>query len=248
MTIRLSIIIRTFNRLEYLVRTILSIDKKSGMNKNFYEIIVVDQGSTDGTREWLRSLVDNRYYPVRPLFLDENCGDGLGMAAGVELAKGEFIAQHDDDLEIHSSAYYRKLVHLYEFLEKENKICALGGSHRQGIRDESAPFRIAKKRNPLNKMGVPFEGGEVTLISTAWVTASFIFRRNFAEERFGKGMCNAFCGAWFDKGYENFICEDSKFWHMDSTDLGGEYIQKQYDKFPHYDYIFRHYRNFIKRK
>ena len=245
---RLSIVIRTYNRLEYLVRTILSIYKKSGLNDNFYEIIVVDQGSTDGTREWLKSIKNNGYYPVRPVFTEENVGDGRGMQIGIEVAKGEFISQHDDDIEIYSPAYYRKLVHLYEFIENNHNICALGGSHKQGINIDSAPFRFAKERDSMNKVVVLFEGG-VNLVSTAWCTASFIFRKKFTEEvKFGKGMCNSFCGEWFDKGYENFICEETKFWHIDSTDKGGEYVQKQHDKFPSYEYVFRHYKNFVKEK
>ena len=245
---KLSIIIRTFNRLEYLVRTIISIDKNSGLNKNLYEIIVVDQGSTDGTREWLNSIKNNGYYPVRPIFMESNVGDGLGMQAGIEYAKGEFIAQQDDDAEILSSSYYNKLICLYENLEEFGniKVCALGGSHKQGVNINSAPFRFAEEKH--RKRTVSFFEDGIELISTAWCTASFIFRRKFTEElEFGKGMCNQFCGHFFDEGYENFVCKNLKFWHIDSG-ITGAHVQRQYDKFPNYDYVLRHYKNFVKRK
>lgn len=250
---RLSIIIRTLNRLEYLVRTIISIDKKSGMNKNSYEIILVDQGSEDGTVEWIKSIIANRYYPVKAVFLGKNVGDGLGMAEGIRLVSedSEFIAQHDDDIEISSGAYYRKLIFTYQFLEENGfNICALGGSHRQGINLSSAPFRFAVKRFKqlsLPEKNIP-EVGSISLVNTAWCTASFIFRKKFLEIPFGKGMCNSFCGEWFDRGYRNFICANLKFWHIDSSDSGGEFVQKQHDKFPNYEYVFKHYRNFVRKK
>jgi len=242
---RLSIIIRTWNRLEYTIRTIVSISEKSGLNRNSYEIICVDQGSTDGTSEWLRSVVDDGYYPIRPLLFSKNVGDGLGMAAGIKIARGDFVAQHDNDILLSTGAYYRKMIEIYESLEKDFKLCALGGIHKQGITEDSAPFRFARNRDPEINFWRIIEEKKIDFVQTAWCTGSFIFRKSFAELQFNKGMCNSFCGEWFDRGYENILCKNLKFWHIDSTSKGGEYVTKQAKKFPNYSYIKRHYKNFI---
>ncbi len=250
---KLSIIIRCMNRLEYTIRTIVSIAEKSGLERDLYEIICVDQNSSDGTKEWLRSVVEDGYYPIRPLFLRENIGDGLGMQAGISIAGGEFIAQHDSDIEIVTKDYYQKLISLYETLEADGEnICALSGSHVQGFSTDSAPFRFGQKRFPQKfiqeayryRHGM-FDSGIAMLYYSAWVTASFIFRRRFTEIEFDKRMCNSWCGTWWDKGYVNFVCSDLKFWHIDSAEEG-HLVQKQADKFPSYSYINIHYRNFIK--
>jgi len=112
---KLSIVMRTFNRLEYTIRSIVSIDENSGLNKDEYEIICVDQGSNDGTREWLLSSVREGYYPLHPVFLSENVGDGRGMQEGINVARGEFLAQNDNDLELVSEDYYRNLINIYEY-------------------------------------------------------------------------------------------------------------------------------------
>ena len=239
----LSIVIRCLDRLEYTVRTIVSIGENSGLNRSDYEIICVDQGSTDGTIDWLLSINRDNYYPVVPIFLEDNIGDGRGMQIGIESARGEFIAQHDSDIELVTPNYYQRLISIYKSLEEnDHQICALGGSHKQGINENSAPFKFAKKRDPLNKFNFLTE--RVNLISTAWCTASFIFKNKFTEVKFDKRACNAWCGEWFDRGYENFVCEEIKFYHIDSAETGAE-VQKQYDKFPNYEYIFSHYKNFI---
>ena len=245
---------RTFNRLEYTIRSIVSIAGNGGINPNFYEIIVVDMGSADGTREWLTSAAFDGFYPIVPVFLDENVGDGLGMEAGIEYATGDFIAQHDSDCQLTTPGYYHKLICIYEQLEKFGlKVCAVGGSHRQGINRLSAPMNFGKERYPQGfdtfpiTFTFPHRKKDLRLFYSAWITAAFVFRRKFTEVKFGKGMCNSWCGEWWDRGYDNFLCEDIKFWHIDSGATGA-HVQKQYDKFPNYKYLFRHYSNFIKKK
>jgi len=249
---------RCWNRLEYTVRSIISISELSGLDRSEYEILCVDQNSTDGTREWLKHAYSEGYYSVVPVLLEENVGDGLGMNYGIKVAEGEFICQHDSDCELVTPNYYKHLIDLYEALEKEgHKICALGGSHKQGLEIDSAPFRFGRQRygdrNFIHLSGKEVNKGSDVYLFTriymaAWVTASFIFRKKFGEElEFGKGMCNSWCGHFWDLGYTNFICESIKFYHIDSGETGA-HIQKQYDKFPSYSYIFRHYRNFIKKQ
>jgi len=241
----LSIIIRTWNRLEYTIRTIVSISEHCGLPKDRYEIICVDQNSNDGTKEWLRDASCCGYYPIKPIILSENVGDGCGMNVGFSAAKGEFFAQHDNDIELITPYYYAKLISLYKGLEFNRiKLCALSGSHKQGINLESTPMRFARERHGHTF----FRHGIHDVHYSSWVTASFIFRKEFSSLEFTKGMCNSWCGEWFDRGYENILCDDLKFWHIDSDSEGGEYVQEQYKKFPTYTYIKRHYRPFLKVK
>jgi glycosyltransferase involved in cell wall biosynthesis len=60
-----------------------------------YEIIAIDDGSTDGTREWLAS----REEPITCLFNERNLGTYASLNVGLERARGEFVAVlNDDDL------------------------------------------------------------------------------------------------------------------------------------------------------
>lgn len=243
----LSIVIRCLNRLEYTIRTIASIDEKSGLSKDDYEIICVEQGSADGTLQWLKFNQKEGYYPIKFIPMFSNFGDGKGMQAGINMAKGEFIAQHDNDIEIKTPRYFRHLINSYIRLEDDDwRVCAVAGSHEQGINKDSAPWRFGRIRYGKDNYVRNYsdgEGGRLYIIS--WVTGSLIFKKEFTSQAFGSGACNAWCGSWWDRGYNNFLCEGINFWHIDSDDRGGEYVKRQAEKFPSYGYVRRHYGKFI---
>ena len=160
---------------------------------------------------------------------------------GIDNSRGEFIAQHDNDIEIVTKDYYYDLIRSYrEFENIGYKVCSLGGSHVQGITPDSAPFRFARNAGKTNEISFLTS----CFIPIAWNTASFVFRREFAEVSFDKRMCNSWGGEWFDRGYDHFISKSHLFWHIDSGESGA-HVQKQYDKFRNYQYVKRHYRQFI---
>lgn len=71
-----------------------------------YEIILVNDGSADGTYSELRRLA--RQYPfVTGIDLSKNCGQHNAILAGMSYAKGEYILGMDDDLQTHPSQIHR---------------------------------------------------------------------------------------------------------------------------------------------
>ena len=87
----ISVVIPTYNRKEYLRQAIAScFDGNDGLD---IEVIVVDDGSSDGTRDYLNSLDDPR---VRP-FLQEHQGGQVARNRGLIEARGEFVKFLDDD-------------------------------------------------------------------------------------------------------------------------------------------------------
>ena len=84
-----SVVIATYNRADLLLETIDSV-----LNQRFqdFELIVVDDGSTDNTREVLR-----RYEPRVQYLYQENRGPSAARNLGVRHAKGAWIAIQDSD-------------------------------------------------------------------------------------------------------------------------------------------------------
>lgn len=90
---RVTVVMPTFNRLELLKESLASI-----LNQTFtdYEVLVIDDCSTDGTQEYLREMSrkDARIIYVRN---KKHLHYNYGLRLGCKLAKGEYIARMDDD-------------------------------------------------------------------------------------------------------------------------------------------------------
>ncbi|MGD1957809.1 MAG: glycosyltransferase family 2 protein [Fulvivirga sp.] len=86
----ISVVIPTKDRATFLVRAIESVLYQ---DYNQLEIIVVDDGSTDGTYE----LVQNKYPQIRLIRNDVSAGGAMARNMGAEQAKGKYIAFLDSD-------------------------------------------------------------------------------------------------------------------------------------------------------
>jgi len=93
-----SVIIPTHDRLFFLKEAISSATRQTDAS---CEVIVVDDGSRDGTAQWLRTLRDDR---VRPVILDANRGRTHARNTGLEFARGRFVLFFDDDDRLRPSA------------------------------------------------------------------------------------------------------------------------------------------------
>jgi glycosyltransferase involved in cell wall biosynthesis len=89
---RLSVVIPVYNEIS-TIGEILNRVRSVPQDK---EIIVIDDGSTDGTREWLEKLT---MQDVTVLFHSENKGKGAALRTGFEQATGDIVIIQDADLE-----------------------------------------------------------------------------------------------------------------------------------------------------
>ena len=93
---RLSVVVPVYNERGTVVevlRRMRAVELPAGIES---EIIVVDDGSTDGTRDVLRQLHDST---VRVVLHDTNRGKGAALRTGLEHATGEYVLVQDADLE-----------------------------------------------------------------------------------------------------------------------------------------------------
>ena len=92
-----SIVVPSYNEL----RTLPGVLKALAALPLEKEIVVVDDGSTDGTREWLDKAVADREFPceVKVIKHESNTGKGGALITGFNAASGEIIIVQDADLE-----------------------------------------------------------------------------------------------------------------------------------------------------
>ena len=93
----LSIVIPCFNEEQRLPRTIELIEQYLARAGTSYELILVDDGSTDGTRDIMNAAAE-RNRSVRLEALPQNRGKGRALAEGVAAARGEEVLVTDADL------------------------------------------------------------------------------------------------------------------------------------------------------
>jgi dolichyl-phosphate beta-glucosyltransferase len=93
----LSVVVPCYNEEERLPRTIEQIERFLDARKTDYELILVDDGSADGTRQVMDAAARS-HTSVRVEALPRNRGKGRALAVGVEAAKGDEILVTDADL------------------------------------------------------------------------------------------------------------------------------------------------------
>jgi len=85
-----SIIIPVYNTEKYIKETILSVINQSYQD---WELIIIDDGSTDGSAEIIQAIDDKRV----KYYYQQNASQAVARNRGIKLAKGEFIAFLDAD-------------------------------------------------------------------------------------------------------------------------------------------------------
>jgi glycosyltransferase involved in cell wall biosynthesis len=99
MTPYLSLITPVYNGAHYIagnLRTMLGVLEQLGEP---FEILVICDGSTDGTADEARSLGDDR---VKVLCYPVNAGKGFAIAHGIGEARGRLVGWLDSDLDVHA--------------------------------------------------------------------------------------------------------------------------------------------------
>ncbi len=89
---RLSVVMPCYNE----AATVAEMVKRVLASPHTAELVIVDDGSTDGTRELLDGFDDSR---VQILLQPENRGKGAAIRRGFEVASAEFVIVQDADLE-----------------------------------------------------------------------------------------------------------------------------------------------------
>lgn len=164
-----SVIIPTYNRAEYISETIASAHNQDYTGE--IEIIVIDDGSTDGTDallENLQSAVSNL-----KVITTKNSGVSFARNTGMLEAKGDFIQFLDSD-DLIAPNKFRLQVKLLEENQDYNFCYCTAASFKD---DPSQISKIFPGSDRKHKEVLP-----AFLYSTQWTTHAPLYRRSACEE------------------------------------------------------------------
>jgi dolichol-phosphate mannosyltransferase len=134
----LSLVAPVYNERECIEEFVREADEALRRIARPYEIVCVDDGSSDGSREILLGL-KSRFPVLRVVRLERNSGQSAAFAAGVEFARGELIALIDADLQNDPA----DLVRMLAVLEgPEHPACVAG---RRAVRQDNWLRRLSSR-------------------------------------------------------------------------------------------------------
>jgi glycosyltransferase involved in cell wall biosynthesis len=159
----ISIVMPTYNRGDLIGQTIESIQKQT---YPYWELIIVDDGSTDNTAGVVKDINDQRIHYYERVHLGMEKARNFGLS----IAKGEFIGFMDsDDLWV-DTKLEKQLQVFTEF--PDVSFCLTGGCE---FKEQNKPFVFYYKQNAGSKMGnlfLSFFKSELVA-----VTQALIFRK-----------------------------------------------------------------------
>ena len=122
-----SIVIPTYNRKPILEKCLSALENQK-LNKNVlnYEIVIVDDGSTDGTSSWIRK--NKEILPHVTLYEQKHGGPALGRNLGVIKSRYEIIIFIDSDLVVLDNFIVCHVEKLLSASRKNNSKCFTYGS------------------------------------------------------------------------------------------------------------------------
>lgn len=113
----ISIIIPTYNTLDVIHRTLKSIEEQT---YPYYEMVIVNDGSTDGTKEFLDEYA--KYHQNVIVYHQINQGVSVARNKGLELAKGKFVCFLDSD-DTYSANFLAEMLKRQHETDGEAIIC-----------------------------------------------------------------------------------------------------------------------------
>lgn len=162
---RVSVIMPAYNGERFIGEAVKSILAQSLTD---LELIVVDDGSTDRTREIVRAFNDPR---IRVVSLPENCGSDFAANRAIAESRGEYVARMDQDDLSHPARLQRQV----DFMDRNPKVVLVGAS-AEYIDDFGGVLGVQRVRTD------PDEVGNRLLFGTQFIHSSILARRGALVE------------------------------------------------------------------
>ncbi|MFN6516562.1 MAG: glycosyltransferase [Nostoc sp. CreGUA01] len=174
---KISVCIPTFNRISLLPCAIASILNQSEQD---FELIVCDDGSSDGTPEFMSEYTDHRIKYIRH---PQNIGKSNNMRSGFDAASGEYFIKFDDDDRLTPDF----LASTAAILDQDSSIDFVGTDHwiidinniRDKAKTEENSHRWGRKNLPA---GIVDNLLEVVFVHQSFQIGATLFRRKTLQE------------------------------------------------------------------
>ena len=174
----ISVIIPVYNGERYLAETLASVMEQTRKPE---EIIVVNDGSTDGTAQWL----SRQRIPGLQVFEQDNAGPAAARNRGLAASTGDFVAFLDADDIWHPGKIAAQYAALAEHPDVGYVLCHLEEFHSPDMEEE------LKKRTPLRTGAQPGKLPSTALVRSSVFKQVGLFDPSFRTGEFMDWMLRA---------------------------------------------------------
>ncbi len=220
---KITVVIPNFNGLHFLETCLSSLD-----NQNFkaFSIILVDNGSTDGSLEYVR-----KHYPAVEIIQNlRNLGFAKAVNQGIRMSKTEYVALLNNDVEVDENW----MGALYDAIKSDPKVFSVSS---RMVRFQERD-RMDDAGDLLTLFGWAFKRGDGEAVAKyakpADVFSSCAGAAIYRRKIFRKiGLFDERFFAYFEdvdigyrarvKGYRNIYCPEAVVYHIASGTSGSKY-------------------------
>jgi len=232
-----SIIILTHNQLEYTKKCIDSIFRYT---KELFELIVVDNGSTDGTVEYLKKMKNSKFKvkdsdyckDIKIIENKENRGFAMGNNQGMAIAKGDYVLLLNNDIVV-TQGWLEKMLAKF----KEDKKIGIVGPRTNYVVGPQLVPKVTYSDNDMKEMqkfaekwscehaGKSFEMNRVIGFCML-ISRGVVEKIGGLDARFGSGNFedDDFCLRARIAGYKIVVADDVFIHHFGSRTFIGAKI------------------------
>jgi glycosyltransferase involved in cell wall biosynthesis len=257
--IGVSVIICCYNSSSRIIPTLEYLARQRVASPIPWEVIIVDNASTDNTIELVNNTWEKNNLSV-PLKIEEQPIQGLSFARekGIEKAQYEYLLFCDDDNWLDENY----IQNVFSIMNSNDRIGALGGYGTPYF--ETAPSRSILKYSGYYATGLQGEGtGEVTYphVYGAGCTCrksaiEHLFKSGFKYQLTGRNGDKLLCGedhelcyALFLSGYQIWASDKLTFYHFIPTSrISIDYIRRNIMGIAHSNFVLSIYKILIANK
>jgi len=217
-----SLVITNYNGKKNTLEFLKSLKKTDYPN---YEIIVVDNGSTDGSVEAIRK----KFPRVKIVRNKENLGPAGGANSGIRKSKATYFVVLDNDMIAQKSNWLSNLV---KTAESDKKI-GIVAINRISFHNKKAEIQGVFRKSNLSKFILKILGSPLSYVGARLVKREVVEKIGLHDEKmFGDFEDTDFHYRAEKAGYKIVFCPDSILLHKGAMGMGRGYFR-----------MFHHYKN-----
>jgi len=208
-----SVVIPTFNRKEKIAQLLHSLNNQT-ISSRKYEVIVIDDGSTDGTKKIIKKIKPKLIY-----LKQKNRGPAAARNEGIKKAKGKVIVFLDSDM-----IAGRNLLEEHLKMHEKNEKIITRGNIKWLPKYKKNPFSEFAEKTTIMLGAMPIEEGELHwrlfLTCNASIKRNVLLKNPF-DESFKKpaGEDLELSYRLHKKGYKIVFAKNAIAWHDREFDL-----------------------------